>query len=465
MEYRNAKVKTGFIFLLFVMVLFSTNIVSANEAYFNTNSSIAKYVEGELLYSNPASIYVKTTLDDEDVLSYYVEEILYRNDLISEKVEDFKVNILKYNNSNSVLIIPRYKLSDADIFTKIQTSIKNAEEEITLNNLSDFDKNYITENLMTHLYKVEPYVGYIEKINYVDYKDSLTLEIKYKLNRGRVLIEIIQSELKANEIVKEELKLEGLSEGDKVKKIHDYLVKEVEKNRNNHDLAVPYRVLYANNANYEGYTKAFQLLLNKAGVKNISINGYVERNKEHMWNLVSIDNEWNHIDLTWNNKDIIAELGEFTEIKDDALKLLSFDYSRAYYLLTDKYIEKSHSWDKSLYPVSESELSRTMQLYNFKSSSLEYKIPILEKYNIVRNNSELSKILMDNIKENNNKFYFTILDETNFESKNVDDYVYSTSNEILNRLKIRHYVGLQLYKFRPSENNDVVIYKVILKER
>lgn len=54
----------------------------------------------------------------------------------------------------------------------------------------------------------------------------------------------------------------------------------------------------------EGYSKAFQLLLNAAGIKNNYVVGDGKSGaavEGHAWNQVQIEEEWYHVDLTWND--------------------------------------------------------------------------------------------------------------------------------------------------------------------
>lgn len=45
-----------------------------------------------------------------------------------------------------------------------------------------------------------------------------------------------------------------------------------------------------------GYSDAMSLFLYKMGIPNYRVS-----NDQHIWNLVNIDNQWLHLDLTWNN--------------------------------------------------------------------------------------------------------------------------------------------------------------------
>lgn len=50
----------------------------------------------------------------------------------------------------------------------------------------------------------------------------------------------------------------------------------------------------------EGYAKAFQLLLNAAGIENVYVVGNAA-GQGHAWNQVKIDEEWYNVDITWND--------------------------------------------------------------------------------------------------------------------------------------------------------------------
>lgn len=50
----------------------------------------------------------------------------------------------------------------------------------------------------------------------------------------------------------------------------------------------------------EGYAKAFQVLLNAAGIENVYVVGK-SRGQGHAWNQVKIEEEWYNVDITWND--------------------------------------------------------------------------------------------------------------------------------------------------------------------
>ena len=56
--------------------------------------------------------------------------------------------------------------------------------------------------------------------------------------------------------------------------------------------------LLKHSANCQGYSLAYKMLLEKAGISAECISS---RKMNHMWNLVQINSKWYHVDLTWDD--------------------------------------------------------------------------------------------------------------------------------------------------------------------
>ena len=50
----------------------------------------------------------------------------------------------------------------------------------------------------------------------------------------------------------------------------------------------------------EGYSKAFKLLLDKAGIPNVIVFGEA-KDEKHSWNYVKLEGQWYLVDVTWND--------------------------------------------------------------------------------------------------------------------------------------------------------------------
>ena len=116
---------------------------------------------------------------------------------------------------------------------------------------------------------------------------------------------------------------EGLSEYERELFIHDYIINNCKYDRSK-DLQRPWErytclgCLVRKEAVCEGYSKATQLLLMRLGVECRTITGSKDQ-EQHMWNMVKIDNEWYHLDVTWDCTEDINRYSYFN-VTDDIIK-------------------------------------------------------------------------------------------------------------------------------------------------
>ena len=98
-----------------------------------------------------------------------------------------------------------------------------------------------------------------------------------------------------------------------IKRIHDYIINNTkynvaEENSNEFtDSSTAIGVLFNGLATCNGYTDAMSIFLDKMKITNARVS-----NTSHIWNIVNLDNEWLHLDLTWDdpvnnlNKDMLV---------------------------------------------------------------------------------------------------------------------------------------------------------------
>lgn len=116
---------------------------------------------------------------------------------------------------------------------------------------------------------------------------------------------------------------------DKLKYFHDYLITHCESDSEDAYANTIYGALVRGKALCEGYAKSFSYLCNKAGIENIIVTG--ETDTAHMWNMVKIDGNWYHVDVTWDKPD-----GTIAEMYPDMVMY-------QYFLVTDSVIENNHT--------------------------------------------------------------------------------------------------------------------------
>ena len=126
---------------------------------------------------------------------------------------------------------------------------------------------------------------------------------------------------------------------EKIKIIHDYIIDNTQydklkydnKEDNTYKSNTAYGVLIEGYGTCNGYADAMAIFLNKINIINYKIS-----NDEHIWNLVYLDGNWYHLDLTWD--DPISEIN----VNRDTYFLISTD-------TLEKIHDDTHSFDKKIY--------------------------------------------------------------------------------------------------------------------
>ena len=89
----------------------------------------------------------------------------------------------------------------------------------------------------------------------------------------------------------------GMSEAHKALALHDYLVLHCAYDTNylNYDA---YSALVWGSSVCQGYAQAYEILLNAVGIESKMVSSEA---MNHAWNLVRIDGQWYHVDVTWDD--------------------------------------------------------------------------------------------------------------------------------------------------------------------
>jgi hypothetical protein len=118
----------------------------------------------------------------------------------------------------------------------------------------------------------------------------------YTLSPEEMTKRNIESEKAALDIISKMPR--GLSDYEKVKYFHDWLILNVDKNTMEIDAMTIYGTLLRGIANCEGYTRTFSYLCNLSGIENLILTGLTDT--RHMWNMVKLGGNWYHIDVTFD---------------------------------------------------------------------------------------------------------------------------------------------------------------------
>lgn len=201
---------------------------------------------------------------------------------------------------------------------------------------------------------------------YIDYGESVEFSPVYRLEKA----EADKMTESVEDIVKEIIKNSEKFATDYEKELffHDYICQNTvyDETSFNDFGDTAYSSLISGKSICEGYSRAMQLLLDRAGIRNYLVigDGVTEENTEpHMWNIVEIDGKNYHLDVTWNDTGTEEGYGylyfnvtdEF--ISRDHLNLVpqinNCTYVDAnYFVMNDLFISNFNGFDSLISPVS-----------------------------------------------------------------------------------------------------------------
>ncbi|MGN4614774.1 S-layer homology domain-containing protein [Bacillus cereus group sp. MYBK71-2] len=222
----------------------------------------------------------------------------------------FKDEVQKRINAYETNITLPYKTTNSNT-KEVMNTLFNAYKEVASKN------EYTNNNRSNVSYGLSGSPG-----NY-----TFTLKITYRETKEQT--EYVMKQAKA--IVSSIIQV-GMDDHEKVKAIHDYIVKHVSYDTS-YKAYTAYEALVNRSAVCQGYALLTYQLLKEAGIENHFVTGTGD-GQPHAWNLVKIENKWYHLDTTFDDP-VPDEQGRVT-------------YS--YFNLSDEQIARNHEWNRSDYP-------------------------------------------------------------------------------------------------------------------
>ena len=291
------------------------------------------------------------------LLIIFVGKIIYsyRNDIktyVENYSKDTKKEIVvpkdneykRYNTtykyvSNTENFVPNSK---QDLMNIIYTTLNSGWDEFTFYCPSEYkscvdDVVEITNDdiLLSNINGfVHPYNSFKSIETAYTTQGKITLDVHKIYNED--MIDKINKVV--DEVISEELD-SSMSEEEKIKAIHDYII-----NNSKYDSErISGITKYNSNTAYgnliegygicSGYTDAMAIFLDRLKIKNYKISS-----NEHIWNLVYINNKWLNLDLTFDDP-----------VTSDNEDILQHDY---FLIDTDKLLEldkDEHEFDKNVF--------------------------------------------------------------------------------------------------------------------
>lgn len=216
--------------------------------------------------------------------SYFIEDYFgyvenYEKAEVHSKQEI--VNSIYYLINSGVSYSKRYCAKD------YETCYQDIEAVSNDTNLLSILNNY-----------VHPYNSF-DSIIFNFNEEVFEIEIKHTYTADE--IELLDKKVDA--FINDNIK-SNMSTKEKIRIIHDYIINNTEydtlKTENINDTTyksnTAFGVLVEGHGICSGYSDAMKVFLDKLNIVNYKVS-----NDQHIWNLVLLDGEWLHVDLTWDD--------------------------------------------------------------------------------------------------------------------------------------------------------------------
>lgn len=270
-------------------------------------------------------------------------------DINSSYKKDYNFYFVK--NVNSFTPLSKGDLKNI-FFTIVNSGWKNftfyCPSEYT-NCITDMKELSQNQNLLTHINNfVHPFLSFSNIRTSLSESGEINVEVEYLYNEEQIK----EIDEKIDLYIKENIK-EDMSVYDRIMNFHDYIINhtkyDVERNEKGDSKYlsyIAYGPLMQGYATCNGYTDVMAIFLEKLNIVNYKIATTPPLDSEvqgHVWNAVYVDNEWLHLDLTW----------------DDPVSNDGKDYlQHKYFLVNNEELRKSdegevevleHLYDPSIY--------------------------------------------------------------------------------------------------------------------
>lgn len=244
--------------------------------------------------------------------------IMYKDDI----VELYNVLLVKFSKQDELIKNEYYKKDDfkfvkntndfrpqnkQDLYNIYYTVINSGMKKYSFYCSTKYDKcindvkNIASDR--TLLSNINNYVHPFNSFSDIETEYNNYGKITIKLNHTYTEEQIKMINEKVKDLEKELFKDKKLSEVEKINLVHDYIINNTKYDSDRSDLNIikyksdiAYGPLFENYAICGGYSDLMAIFLEDLNIKNYKVS-----TDKHVWNVVKINGNWLHIDLTWDD--------------------------------------------------------------------------------------------------------------------------------------------------------------------
>ncbi|BDD40418.1 hypothetical protein GUT184_06820 [Streptococcus ruminantium] len=179
---------------------------------------------------------------------------------------------------------------------------------------------------------------------------------------GTKEMEAIRQDEAANKMADDIIKnFADLSDVEKVKAAHDWLVENVHYVDRPGEDQTAYSALVERQTVCAGYANALKLMLDKMGIPNHTKMGKITGGELHLWNIVELDGKWYHVDATWDYP------GNSTRPYSQDR---GYNHKNKYFLIHDQDFKLASGAKRDYFAFSEDKSGERYRYYGFEQKGI-----------------------------------------------------------------------------------------------
>ena len=282
--------------------------------------------------------YLKSS--DEDVI---VDKTAYENEEYTEKIkqeeyekEELEKQVFMQPSEEELVNCYYYSMlseEEKPVYKEIYAVLESMGKDVKLSTIDA----QLLEKVFKCVLNDHPQFYYVEGYNYTTYtkgEEVVKLEVTGKYSKTKEECEKADAQIENYVAACFSGIDEGISDYEKVKYIYRYIIENTEYNLASEDNQNICSVFLNGESVCMGYAKAMQYLLLKQGILCTIVNGTANEGQEHAWNLLLLDGQYYHLDVTWGDD-------SYTVANASDSKVGMTNYS--FFCVTTEEISKTHT--------------------------------------------------------------------------------------------------------------------------